>query len=143
MEAKENRLGEYLGKNGLKYTGERKAVMACVSGIKGHFDIETVYLRLKNKGDKASRASVYRSIPILLKSGTIREAFRDKSGIKYEYSQGKGHHDHMECVKCGKVVEFMSEEIEKLQDAVSRKYGFVLTGHSMELKGLCRTCSKR
>lgn len=140
---RENRLGEYLGKKGLKFTRERKAVLACVAGIKGHFDPEKLLYCLKSRGEKVSRASVYRSVPILMESGIIREAFRDKNGVKYEYAQGKGHHDHMECVKCGKVIEFMSEEIEKLQGAVSRKYGFVLTGHNMELKGLCRECYKK
>jgi Fur family ferric uptake transcriptional regulator len=140
MEMQEKRLRDYLKKNGLKCTRERKAVLACAAAIEGHFDPETLYLRLKNKGKKASRASVYRAIPILVKSGIIREAFRNKSVTKYEYAQGKGHHDHMECVKCGKVIEFMSEEIEKLQDAVSKKYGFMLTGHRMEMKGLCREC---
>ncbi len=130
----------YLGKNGLKLTQERKAIMSCVESIKGHFDPEMLYDSLKNRGRKASRASVYRAIPILVQSGLIREAFRDRSKVKYEYSAGKGHHDHMECVKCGKVIEFMSEEIEKLQDEISKKYGFILTGHSMELKGLCREC---
>lgn len=143
MKRLEEKLMEFMGQNGLKFTQERKAVLACAAGIKGHFDPESLYECLKEKGEKASRASVYRSLPILVKSGVIREAFRDKTGVKYEYAQGKHHHDHMECVKCGKVVEFHNEEIEKLQDSVGKKYGFVLTGHNLELKGLCRECAAR
>ena len=137
------KIAGFFAQNGLKFTQERRAVLACAAGIKGHFDPESLYECLKEKGEKASRASVYRAIPILLKSGAIREAFRDKSGVKYEYAQGKSHHDHMECVKCGKVVEFHNEEIEKLQDSVGKKHGFVLTGHNLELKGLCKECSEK
>jgi Fur family transcriptional regulator, ferric uptake regulator len=140
MTVSEDNLSGFLRKNGLKFTQERKAVLTCAAGIKGHFDPESLYECLKNKGEKASRASVYRALPILLKSGVIQEAFRDKNGVKYEYTQGKSHHDHMECVRCGKIVEFHNEEIEKLQDSVGRRHGFVLTGHNLELKGLCREC---
>jgi len=139
----DEKLAGFLEKNGLKFTQERKAVLDCAAGIKGHFDPESLYECLKEKGDKASRASVYRALPILLKSGVIREAFRDKAGVKYEFSQGKSHHDHMECVRCGKVVEFHNAEIEKLQDSVGKKHGFVLTGHNLELKGLCRECAEK
>jgi Fur family ferric uptake transcriptional regulator len=143
MALQEAKIAGFFDRNGIKFTQERKAILACAAGIKGHFDPESLYECLKDAGEKASRASVYRAIPILLKSGAIREAFRDKGGVKYEYSQGKSHHDHMECVRCGKVVEFHNEEIEKLQDSVGKKHGFVLTGHNLELKGLCKECSEK
>ena len=142
MGTHEQKLGEFLRSQGLKFTPERKAVLACVTGIKGHFDPESLVERLRQRHAKASRASVYRSMSLLIKSGVVREAFRDKSGVKYEYAQGKGHHDHMECVKCGKVIEFRCDEIEKSQEAISRRHGFILTGHSLELRGLCRDCLK-
>jgi Fur family ferric uptake transcriptional regulator len=138
----EEKVAEYLRKNGLKFTPERKAIMTYVSTIKGHFTPDDIYDCLKKANKKISRASIYRALPLLLKSGIVREAARDKSGAKYEYAAGKSHHDHMECVKCGKIVEFRNEEIEKLQDSVGRQYGFVLTGHRLELKGLCRECSR-
>lgn len=139
----EGKMADYLGKNGMKYTSARKAVLECVSGIKGHFDAEELYECLKKGKARVSRASIYRAVPIMLKSGVIREASRGKNGARYEYEAGKGHHDHMECASCGRLVEFHNEEIEKLQDVVSKRYGFVLTGHSLELKGLCRECSKK
>ena len=141
MTLQENRLSEYLGKNGLKNTRERNEILVCISAIEGHFDPESLYFKLKAEGRKVSRASVYRSMPIMLNCGMIREAFRDRNGVKYEYSEGRSHHDHMECIKCGSVIEFVNEEIERLQEIVSRNYGFTLIEHHLKLRGICRQCS--
>lgn len=143
MRLTEERFLKYLSDNCLKLTQERKAIFEYVSSVKGHFHPDDLYGRFKNDKKKISLASVYRTIPILVKSGIIREATQGKEGTKYEFASGQDHHDHMECVKCGKIVEFRNDEIEKLQDSVGKKYDFVLTGHRLELKGLCKECSKK
>jgi Fur family ferric uptake transcriptional regulator len=135
-------LKEFLRQKGLRFTKEREAILKEISSHRGHFDLEEIYLGLKKKGAKVSRASIYRTLPLLMESGLVEEVERTDKHAHYELTYGSAHHDHMLCTECGKVIEFYSPSLEKLQDRLCRARGFKGTSHTLEIKGLCRECRK-
>ena len=129
-----------LQKKGLKFTHERKTIFEEVSRLKEHFDADSLYERFKKKGLRISRDTVYRTIPFLLESHVIQKSVGEGHRDFFERTSGKGHHDHILCVRCGKIIEFKCEEIEELQDKICDKYGFKLTFHDHRLFGYCKDC---
>ncbi len=134
------RFEHLLKDRGLKFTYERKTIFEEVCHLKNHFDADSLYERFKNKGLRISRDTVYRTMPLLLESGVVQKSVGRGHGDFYEHTSSKGHHDHMVCVRCGKVIEFQCEEIETLQEKVCRDYKFQLVFHDHRLFGACRDC---
>ncbi len=133
---------DYLSKKGLKLTKERDEILNEVLKIKGHFDSDELFLRLKARGSKVSRASVYRTIPLLVENGFIEEVERVDRHAHYERVAGNQHHDHMICMKCSKVIEFYSPELEMLQEKICENERFKGIRHSLEILGYCKDCSE-
>ncbi|MDI6802053.1 MAG: transcriptional repressor [Thermodesulfovibrionales bacterium] len=133
---------EFLLTKGLKQTKEREEIINELMNTKGHFDPDELFLRLKNKGSKVSRASVYRTIPILIESGFIEQVEKTDRHAHYEKVSEKQHHDHMICTKCGKVIEFYSPTLEMLQEELCQKEGFKGIKHTLEILGHCKKCSQ-
>lgn len=125
---------------GLKYTFERKFIFEEVSRLKDHFDADSLYERFKKRGLRISRDTVYRTIPLLLESGMIQKSVGEGKREFFERTSAKGHHDHIVCVRCQKIIEFKCDEIEKLQDAICEEHGFKLIFHDHRLFGYCRDC---
>ncbi len=86
--------------------------------------------------------TIYRFIPLLLESGMVKEAVRCRGHFTYEHIYGHQHHDHLVCVKCGRVYEFRNEEIERLQDEVCKKFNFQPLEHRLGIRGICAECRK-
>jgi Fur family ferric uptake transcriptional regulator len=131
----------FLSTKGLKPTKVRDEIIGEVMSLKGHFDPDELFIRLKTKGSKVSRASVYRTIPLLIEGGLIEEVERVDKHAHYECVVGTPHHDHMICTKCGKVIEFFSPTLEMLQDELCQKEQFKKVRHSLEIFGYCRKCA--
>ena len=125
---------------GRRLTREREEIVRIIGEIEGHFDPQTLYERLKAKGSKVSRASVYRTIPILIEHGVITEAGKTEKHAHYEKAMGKAHHDHLRCLGCGKTMEIYSPALEMLQDEICRREGFKGVRHTLEIMGYCREC---
>lgn len=134
---------EFLESQNLRLTREREAVVDEVVGSHRHFDPEELHYTLKGRGAKVSRASIYRTIPLLVDAGIIQKVENTDKHAHYELILGRGHHDHMLCTRCGKVIEFYSEELERLQNMLCQTEGFKGNSHTLEIKGLCRKCSRR
>ncbi len=131
---------EFLQTKKLKLTKEREEILNEISDIKKHFDPEELFINLKKKGVKASRASVYRTIPLLVESGFIEEVERIDRHAHYERVSENQHHDHMICIKCSKVIEFYSPTLEILQKEICEKERFKGIRHSLEILGYCERC---
>src|SRR3989338_370919 len=125
---------------GLKYTYERKHIFGEVRQLKHHFDADSLYERFKKKGLRIARDTVYRTIPLLLEWGVIQKSVGEGKREFYEPVGSKGHHDHMVCVRCGKIIEFHCNEIETLQEQVAKEHSFKLIFHDHRLFGACRDC---
>jgi len=134
---------EFLASCGLRLTREREAVVDEVASRRGHFDPEELHYALKDRGAKVSRASIYRTIPLLVQAGILGKVENTDMHAHYELVLGREHHDHMLCTSCGKVIEFYSHELERLQDRLCQAEGFKGISHLLEIKGLCSKCVGR
>jgi Fur family ferric uptake transcriptional regulator len=133
----------FLKERGQKLTKEREAILKEIFSFHGHFEPETLYLKIRESGLKASRASVYRTLNLLYECGLIDRVRKTEHGTIYECTYGHGHHDHMLCVRCGKVIEFYSEDLERLQEELCKKQEFEGTNHTLEIRGYCKQCQKK
>ena len=134
------RFKEALKKEGLKYTPQRTAVLEEIIKDKGHRESEEIYLALKKKGQSVSRATVYRTMNILVNNGFARKMNLGDGRARYESKVNSPHHDHLVCMDCGLIVEFMDQKIEDLQDEIAIQYEFQLKRHIHQLFGLCKKC---
>jgi Fur family ferric uptake transcriptional regulator len=134
---------KYLHARGLKFTPQRRLILGKVLSTKDHFEANALLSAFDREGTKLSRATVYRTLPLLVKSGLIREVQFGEQQTHYEHTLGQQHHDHMICMRCGKVVEFYDGSIEKLQERVCTKYRFHAKSHALEIKGYCAECRER
>ena len=135
-----NRFKEALKKEGLKYTPQRTAVLEEIIKDKGHRESEEIYLALKKSGQHVSRATIYRTMDILVNNGFARKMNLGDGRARYESKVNSPHHDHLVCMDCGLIIEFMDQKIEDLQDEIAIQYEFQLKRHIHQLFGLCKKC---
>jgi len=136
----ELRFREYLIEQGLKFTAERRTILAEVFRRHEHFEAEDIVLGLRASGSRVSRASVYRALPHLVGSGLLRPVHSAEKHGHYEHVFGHDHHDHLICSRCGATIEFKDNGIEKLQERVCVQHDFKPTNHRLEIIGVCASC---
>ena len=136
------RFAEYLAKNRLKMTRERRAILDKLLGLRGHFDVEQLLTLLHESGLAVSRATLYRTLPRLVEAGLVHKVEMAEGQARYEPMVGRHHHDHMVCLGCGTIVEFESRDIERLQDEVCRRKKFRMTEHIHQIRGYCERCDR-
>lgn len=127
---------------GRRLTREREEIVRIIEETDGHFNPQTLFEQLKAKGSKVSRASVYRTIPILVEHGIIAEVEKTEKHAHYEKVMGRAHHDHLICLACGKTTEIYSPTLEMLQEEICAREGFRGVRHTLEIMGYCRECGK-
>ncbi len=137
-------LKKIVKQKGLKYTEQREIVLSILISIDGHLSAEEVYNLIKEEKPESQIgiATVYRALGFLEEVKLITSITFGAEGKKYE-SNCKAHHDHLICTLCGKIVEFIDNEIEKRQDRIAKKNKFKITGHSMQLYGACQACQTK
>ena len=118
---------------GLKATTQRVAIFEEVVYGEKHRECEQICESLKSSSVNVSRATVYRTLDILIKHQFIRKMDIGDGRIRYELKIGHPHHDHMICVETGKIIEFTSDEIEKIQDDIAKKHGYKIIKHIHQL----------
>ena len=120
---------------GVKLTDQRKIIAKIMSEANDHPDVDELYNRVSKIDSKISIATVYRTVKLFEESGIVTK--HDFKGGKARYEQlMEDHHDHLIDVKSGEIIEFVDDEIEKLQKKVAEKYGYELIDHKLELYGL-------
>ena len=120
---------------GVKLTDQRRIIAKVMSESSDHPDVDELYNRISKVDPKISIATVYRTVKILEEAGIL---------VKHDFKAGKAryeqlresHHDHLIDVKTGEIIEFVDEEIEKLQEKIAEKYGYQLVDHKLELYGV-------
>jgi len=136
---------KYCRDQNLRFTPGRALIIDEIYRKKGHFDVDTLFLHLRNSHPdiRLARGSIYRNIPHLLKSGLIRISLADSGRISYEPNLGHQHHDHMRCLKCGRVFEFYKDSIDRAQKKMCENINFKMTGHIHLITGYCSKCRKK
>ena len=124
-------LKDGLKNEGLRYTSQRQIVWDEICKTDDHRDAEDIYFKIKTSGQKVSRATVYRTIDILVKNNLVRKLELGDGRNRYENKLDSSHHDHIVCIQCGRIDEFMNENIEKLQDEIAKKYQFKIVRLSL------------
>ena len=120
---------------GVKLTDQRRIIAKIMSESTDHPDVDVLYKRASQVDSKISIATVYRTVKLFEEAGIL--AKHDFKGGKARYeAMIESHHDHLIDVKTGEIIEFVDEEIEKLQKKVAKKYGYKLVDHKLELYGV-------
>ena len=120
---------------GVRLTEQRKIIAQVMSESKDHPDVDELHKRVSEVDKKISIATVYRTVKLFEESGIL--AKHDFKGGKARYEElNEGHHDHLIDIKSGEIIEFVDEEIEKLQEKIAEKYGYRLVDHKLELYGV-------
>jgi Fur family ferric uptake transcriptional regulator len=136
-----NSIEEKCQQKGVRLTDQRKTIAKVLSeskevyGSKDHPDVDELHKRVTSIDDRISIATVYRTVKLFEESGIV--AKHDFKGGKARYEElSESHHDHLIDVKTGEIIEFVDDEIEKLQKKVADKYGYELVDHKLELYGV-------
>ncbi|PAF47191.1 transcriptional repressor [Helicobacter sp. 12S02232-10] len=136
-----DRLRSSIKKNGLKNSKQREEILAVLYKSGTHLSPEEIASEVKVKDRTTSISSVYRILSFLEKENFITALEADKSGRRYEIA-AKEHHDHIICLHCGEIIEFVDSEIEDRQIKVAQKYSAKLISHNMKLFVICQKCQK-
>ncbi|NPA41864.1 MAG: transcriptional repressor [Aquificae bacterium] len=132
---------KFLKRKNMKVTQSRLNLIDLIAKYGKHFEVEELVNWIATQGDRSvSRSTIYRTIKLLQEFGVIKEVIKQNNRTIYEFVAGKAHHDHLVCMECGKIIEFVNEDIEKLQDEVCKEYDFQPTHHRLEIFGVCSEC---
>ena len=133
-----NLLKEHLAKHQLKLTRQRELILNVFLKME-HISAEQMYRLLSRKDPHIGLATIYRTLNLFCEAG-LAQARHFGTQTKYDNVSHKGHHDHLICTGCGKIVEFENCDIERLQEEVAKRNGFTIQTHKLELYGLCSGC---
>ena len=134
------RFTEFLAGKGLKLTRQREQVLREIAHEHGHFEADELAQRMRKRDARVSRATVYRTLDLLLECMIVEKINFGTTRSFYEYVREGTHHDHMVCTRCGEIIEFYDNRVEDLQEEIAKKHGMALTHHSMRLFGVCAKC---
>jgi Fur family transcriptional regulator, ferric uptake regulator len=132
---------EFLEIRGEKLTEPRRVLVQHIFNSHKHFDADELVRDLHDAGNQVSRATVYRTLRLLVEAGLLRE-LRLTNRSAFEHDYGYPAHDHLHCTSCNRIVEFRNDEISKLRDAISLSHGFRAIAHRFLISGICPACSR-
>ncbi|NPA39905.1 MAG: transcriptional repressor [Thermodesulfobacteria bacterium] len=131
---------EFIKSKGLKYTPEREEILREILECKEHFDVDELYIKLKKRGSKVSKASIYRTIPLLIEAGYVQEVYKQNNRAYYEVVLNKMPHIHFICLNCKNVEEIEDERLVTLIKEYADQKGFTLLSYHLEVFGVCNNC---
>ena len=138
-----NRFQTFLITQGLKLTSERASLVREIFSTHYHFEADELLFKMKEKQVKISRATVYRTLELLVKSGMVRRVHLGEDHYHYEYVTGNSHHDHLICTTCGSVIEFHDPILEERQLEICDRKKFTPTFHNLQILGICEACRRK
>ncbi|HXG63101.1 MAG TPA: Fur family transcriptional regulator [Planctomycetota bacterium] len=143
MDERLRAIENFMRSRGLRLTGPRRRVVEKLLSVRGHVAADELLELLRRDRTPVSKATVYRTLAVVSRSGLIDGHDFDRRKRLYEPMVGRAHHDHLYCIACGKVIEFAEEAIERLQDQVVARHRFTPVYHSHKIFGYCEECRDR
>jgi Fur family ferric uptake transcriptional regulator len=135
------RFEEFLQARGKRITQQRRVIVEQISSRHEHFDADQLLLDLSHNPSarRVSRPTVYRTLAEMVDAGLLHKMILGGRAV-YEHDYGYPQHDHLHCQDCNKLIEFSSEELLRLREAVAREHQFRVTGHRLIISGICAPC---
>jgi len=134
---------DYLKKRDLKNTSERFLILDQIIKMQKHFEADSLLVQLKIKNKKISRATIYRTLELLVDSGLVKKNNFNAPHAFYEPVSGLTRHDHFVCQDCGKIIEFYDDTITKIQRNLQVIHGLEVLNYTYNLSGHCAACRKK
>lgn len=135
-------LKQYLQDRGLKHSKQREVILQHFLNTGGHMTVDDLYRVIRRKHPGIGRTTIYRALKVFV-DAQLASAIELKDGLtRFEHKYRHAHHDHMICVECGTILEFLSPEIERLQDEIADAYGFTIESHRHQIFGQCQKCNR-
>lgn len=131
------RFRDYLTSQGLKFTRQRRTIAEVFFLSGAHLSLPELLDLARSEQPSIGYATVYRTMKLMAESGLAAEHKFAEGSVRYEPRVEGEHHDHLICVRCGRIVEYEDDEIERLQDELAARYGFRVVGHRHEIYGDC------
>jgi Fur family transcriptional regulator, ferric uptake regulator len=130
----------YLRQNGLKKTNQKELILETFLNTEGHLSVEDLYAVVKKKDKRIGIVTVFRTLKSLAACGIAREITLGDGLTRFEHNYHHPHHHHIVCAECQKVIEFVSPELERVQDEIVKKYQFRPLRHRLQIFGICADC---
>jgi Fur family ferric uptake transcriptional regulator len=127
---------------GLKRTAQRDLILEVFLRTEQHLSSEDLYRLVQKEDPSIGQTTVYRTLKLLTEAGLAREVRFGDGRTHYEHNYKHQHHDHMICLECGEIIEFYSEKLEAIQDAIADKHGFEVKQHLLRILGVCAKCRR-
>jgi Fur family transcriptional regulator, ferric uptake regulator len=136
-------LQAYMVKKGLRSTEQRRLIVETFFQAPAHITIEELLAQVRSSDSRVGYATVYRTLKLLAECGVAYERRFGDGVTRYEVANEEHHHDHLICIECGTIAEFEEPAIERLQEEIATRHGFLVKSHKHELYGICAACSKQ
>ena len=143
IEASKETLTHYLREKKLRPTRERFLLLEQIMQTNGHFDADQLYASLASKGLKASRATVYNTLELLVDCGLISRYRFGENHARFEKAFWRPRHDHLICLECGDIIEFVNEKLDKIQREVCEEKKFKHRNSTLQIFGTCSKCQTK
>lgn len=139
-EKEQKKFEDYITCRNLKHSEQRKEILNIFLKSERHLTAEELYRMVKKRYPSIGYATIYRTLKLLCDCEISRELKLEDGTTRYEHLYGHEHHDHLICIKCGKFIEIISPEIERLQEVLAKAKGFILKRHRLQMYGICKRC---
>jgi Fur family ferric uptake transcriptional regulator len=131
----------YLHRNRLPVTHQREAIAMVLFEAEHHQSVDDLADLLRERGEQAGKATIYRTLNLLVEAGLARELDFGEGFKRYEHQAGEIHYDYLICTSCGKVARFQREALDRLQREIAAELGFTVQSRMLKIYGLCGRCA--
>ncbi len=131
---------EFLRKKNLKLTKQRKIIIDAILNSQEHFNVDILYEQIRRKYKNVSKSTIYRTMPLLIESGLLKQSLRCQAKEHYEHLHGDELHIRFICEKCGKIIEERNGEIENIISILALNNSFTIKDNTININGICSDC---